>query len=434
MEKIKIIPIILRPKDVHFYCGMNRQRFNREVRKLLTIVPIGKTGIGFYREELDAWAENLKNTQGIPPERRATWEKSDLYPDSGSAMEFGTLKKWSTESAYTKALALAREEAEKVLIHRLEQIRSAKVFGIRPQRTFQEAATRYLPENQHKRTIADNANEIERLLPHISHLTLDKINIFSLQPYISFRQQQNVKNRTINHALQLIRHILNLAQQEWFDEFGLNWLANAPKIKLLPLTDSRKPYSLSWEEQDQLFALLPDYLRRMALFKVNTGLRDQEVCRLRWEWEYPIPELNTSIFVIPGSYSKNGLDRLVPLNEIALQIISEVRHQHPIYVFTRADEQTRVHQMNNKAWKKARKLLYLPIRIHDLKHTFGRRLRAAQVSMEDRQDLLGHKSYRITTHYSPAEIKHLIDAANKACCRQMSTPTLTSIREITQLR
>ena len=71
--------------------------------------------------------------------------------------------------------------------------------------------------------------------------------------------------------------------------------------------------------------------------------------------------------------------------------------------------------MNNYAWKKARKKLNLPVRIHDLKHTFGRRLRAAQVSLEDRQDLLGHKSSRITTHYSPAEVKHLIDAANTVC-------------------
>ena len=37
------------------------------------------------------------------------------------------------------------------------------------------------------------------------------------------------------------------------------------------------------------------------------------------------------------------------------------------------------------------------------RHTFGRRFRAAGVSFEDRQDLLGHKSGRITTHYSAAE-------------------------------
>ena len=50
-----------------------------------------------------------------------------------------------------------------------------------------------------------------------------------------------------------------------------------------------------------------------------------------------------------------------------------------------------------------------------LKHTFGRRLRAAGVSFEDRQDLLGHKSRRITTHYSEAEVANLIAAAEKAC-------------------
>jgi hypothetical protein len=37
------------------------------------------------------------------------------------------------------------------------------------------------------------------------------------------------------------------------------------------------------------------------------------------------------------------------------------------------------------------------------------------VSFEDRQDLLGHKSARITTHYSVAEISNLIDAANEVC-------------------
>ncbi len=55
------------------------------------------------------------------------------------------------------------------------------------------------------------------------------------------------------------------------------------------------------------------------------------------------------------------------------------------------------------------------VRVHDLKHTFGRRLRAAGVSFEDRQDLMGHKSNRITTHYSAPELKNLINAANKVC-------------------
>jgi hypothetical protein len=40
-------------------------------------------------------------------------------------------------------------------------------------------------------------------------------------------------------------------------------------------------------------------------------------------------------------------------------------------------------------------------------HTFGRRVRAAGWSNEDRKDLLGHKNGDITTLYSRVEIDHL---------------------------
>lgn len=58
------------------------------------------------------------------------------------------------------------------------------------------------------------------------------------------------------------------------------------------------------------------------------------------------------------------------------------------------------------------------VRVHDLKHTFGRRLREAGVSFEDRQDLLGHKSGRITTHYSAPELINLIEASNRVCSEE----------------
>ena len=54
------------------------------------------------------------------------------------------------------------------------------------------------------------------------------------------------------------------------------------------------------------------------------------------------------------------------------------------------------------------------VRVHDLKHTFGRRLRAAGVSFEDGKVLLGHNG-DITTHYSAPELAELIEAANRVC-------------------
>ena len=142
----------------------------------------------------------------------------------------------------------------------------------------------------------------------------------------------------------------------------------------------------------------------MALFKVNTGCRDQEVCNLLWEWEVPVPELSTSVFIIPAPKVKNRRDRLVVLNQAARDVVEQVRGLHPTHVFSYKGK--RIQRMYNRAWRQARTRAGLPqVRVHDLKHTFGRRLRSAGVSFEDRQDLLGHKSGRITTHYSMPEAR-----------------------------
>jgi hypothetical protein len=53
------------------------------------------------------------------------------------------------------------------------------------------------------------------------------------------------------------------------------------------------------------------------------------------------------------------------------------------------------------------------VRFHDLRHTYGSRLRAAGVGLEDRQDLLGHTGQHITTHYSQPDITRLIQAVEK---------------------
>lgn len=320
--------------------------------------------------------------------------------------------------------ASSLEEAERYLVHRLEQIRQASVYGVRPKRTFREAATKYLVENQHKASIKEDARYLTFLDPLIGDMPLESIHMGSLQSYIQLRREAGVKVRTINYALQVVRRVLNLASSEWLDEYGLTWLTGAPKIKLLPENDKRKPFPLNWDEQKRLFAELPEHLQKMALFAVNTGCRDQEICNLRWEWEIKVPE--GSVFIIPKWRVKNRDERLVVLNKVARQVIDEVRGIHSEYVFTYQGRP--IKRMLNSAWKKARLRVGFPyVRVHDLKHTFGRRLRATGVNFEDRQDLLGHKSGRITTHYSTAELNNLIQSANKVCDMEQS-PHLTLLR------
>ena len=167
----------------------------------------------------------------------------------------------------------------------------------------------------------------------------------------------------------------------------------------------------------------------MALFAVNTGCRDGEICRLQWEWEVKVPTLDTSVFIIPGRYVKNADDRLVVLNRIAASVVEAQRGKHLTHVFSYRGKP--VTRMLNSAWLRAREKVALQqVRVHDLKHTYGRRLRAAGVSFEDRQDLLGHRSGRITTHYSAAELSRLIEAANAVCEQDSEKPELVVLRRL----
>jgi len=145
--------------------------------------------------------------------------------------------------------------------------------------------------------------------------------------------------------------------------------------------------------------------------------------------EVPVPELNTSIFIIPGEMIKNSLDRLVVLNRLAMGIVNELRGNHPEYVFVNSKGRP-VKKMCREAWRRARRMTELEqLRVHDLRHTYGRRLRAAGVSFEDRQDLLGHKSTRITTHYSKPELQNLVMAANKVNSQRHTVDTLIVLRK-----
>ncbi len=309
-------------------------------------------------------------------------------------------------------------EAERYLVRRLEEIRAARLYGQRPERTFMEAATKYLEENAHLRSIERSAYALDAVLPFIGSLPLHQVHMGALQDYLGQRRQV-VQQGTINKELSIVRRVLNLAARSWRDEHGLTWLETAPLIEIRNY-EARKPYPLSWDEQRRLFSELPSHLARMCEFKVNTGCREKEVTRLRWEWEIPVDD--TTVFMIPGRYVKNKHDRLVIMNSVARRIIETVRGEHPIWVFTYKGRP--MGRMNNSAWKRARERVGLSqVRIHDLKHTFGYRLRAAGVSFEDRQDLLGHKSDHMTTHYSAPDIERLDAAAESVIqCKSHKTP------------
>lgn len=66
MGCITLLPRLIRLRDAPDYVGMDRHRFNEDVRPSITEVPIGSQGIAFDRLDLDAWVDDYKRCSGRP--------------------------------------------------------------------------------------------------------------------------------------------------------------------------------------------------------------------------------------------------------------------------------------------------------------------------------------------------------------------------------
>lgn len=340
--------------------------------------------------------------------------------------------------------------AEETLVREMATARKAVEEGVRPDVLWQDAAAKYLRENLHKASIDADARHLNDLHPYIGQLPIDQVHDDALALFKQEKKAAGTRQKSVNNALSVVRRILNLAARVWRHNLpngkSLTWLATAPLITLPAVRDAAKPYPLSWSEQAKLVSFLPRHMADMTLFKVNTGTRDQEICKLQWDWEIHIPELATSVFIVPGyiwneelaagedpeGLVKNREDRLVVLNKVAMSVVNSRRGIHETFVFSYLGRPLK--RMHNSSWKRAWKKADLPLSrrytrgVHNLKHTFGRRLRAAGVAMETRKVLLGHTNHDITTHYSAAEVQELINAANSILETKENTPTLTLLK------
>lgn len=324
---------------------------------------------------------------------------------------------------------VSQADAEQVLTQERARIDEQRAIELRrgAERLWADAAQKYLIECKTKgvRTLDLIGYHVQLLLPYLGGQPLGEICNDSLEDFKADRQDDGVKNATINRSLEVVRTTLNRAARVWRDD-GKPWLSAPPLIEMLDENAQKKPaYPISWAEQAVLLPKLPPHLAEMVEFAVNTGARDENVCGLRWEWEVRVPELERSVFVIPPEFYKTNRTHVLVLNDTAWRIVERQRGKHETFVFVYRRERVknlerapameyhRVGTMNNTAWQTARKVAGLQrVRIHDLRHTYGQRLRDAGVSAEDRALLLGHATDDMPSHYAVAVVANLVAAAN----------------------
>jgi len=325
-------------------------------------------------------------------------------------------KEYRGERIFLRLGPVAQEDAERRLLAEIDRLELEIERRRHARPLFSDCAKRFLLESKHKRSATDIAWHVRVLLRYVGDLEVRKVHDETLQPLVEARLAGGVSATTVNRTLEVARAILHRAARAYRDEDGLPWLEIAPPLITMLRESPRLPHPLTWEEQDALFRRLPDHLGHMALFAVNTGLRDANLCGLQWSWELPIPELARSVFVIPAEAFKSRRPHVAVLNDAAWSIVQTQRGKHPQWVFPFRGRC--LDGMNNNGWQRARRKAGLPdVRVDDLRHTFATRLRAAGVAEEDRCALLGHAVRTMSELYASADVGRLMALANRVLDR-----------------
>jgi hypothetical protein len=103
-------PRFIRFRDAPRFFGMDKNRFNRDIRPHLTEIQIGRQGRAFDRLEMEAAAEDYKSRNGIPVahlnRRKPAWEIKKRQA-SPSGVGSGMSTSCSEERDFARALERA---------------------------------------------------------------------------------------------------------------------------------------------------------------------------------------------------------------------------------------------------------------------------------------------------------------------------------------
>jgi predicted DNA-binding transcriptional regulator AlpA len=116
MNGFNLLPRLIRLRDAPNYLGMDRHRFNEEVRPKLMEIPIGSQGVAFDRLDLDAWVDDYIQCSGRPAiTRQRSLEQWDEKNRRVSSKEgnIGISINRSLDTEFEKALVLATSKKQK---------------------------------------------------------------------------------------------------------------------------------------------------------------------------------------------------------------------------------------------------------------------------------------------------------------------------------
>ena len=254
--------------------------------------------------------------------------------------------------------------------------------------------------NKTKKSYERDILSIKHLSEYFSGKLLEEITARDLEQYKN-RRRIKVMPATVNRELSCIKHMFNKAVQWGY--LKKNPLQCVMKFKEPP---ARVRY-LTEEEIERLENSCINHLRPIVVMALNTGMRKSEILNLKWS---DIDMRNRLVII---RHTKNNEIKMVPINNTLyfhLVLLSPKPNGHYVFENKNGKPYTKIFKGFKAALRRAG---ISDFRFHDLRHTFASRLVMAGVDIRTVQELLGHKSLRMTMKYSHLSDKHLRDAVDK---------------------
>jgi len=208
------------------------------------------------------------------------------------------------------------------------------------------------------------------------------------------RRLEKVGPATVNRELSCLRHMLNKAV-EW------RYIGISPMkgVKLLKEPPGRLRY-LRPEEASALLANCAPRVRSVVVTALHTGMRRSEILNLKWG------DIDFRTRIITVQKSKNNERRMIPMNDILQAELNSVpRDIRSQFVFCNREGKpfARVYKGFKGALRRAG---IEDFRFQDLRHTFASYLVMNGVDLRTVQQLMGHKSLRMTMRYAHLSEAH----------------------------
>lgn len=237
-------------------------------------------------------------------------------------------------------------------------------------------------------------------LTKITPLMVEDYKIERLENGSGRREDEKVRNSTINRELQCLRKIFNKAI-DW------SYVVDNPikKVDFLSEKGSIRKRVLSEDEEKRLNAVASFYLKQVILVALHTGMRKGEVLKLKWE---NVDFERQEIIIVE---TKDDEDRVVPMNPLLFNVLLMLKSKggEDEYVFTNPKTGKRYVEIKRAFTSACEKACIEDFHFHDLRHTYASRLVRNGADLNTVKELLGHSSITTTQRYlhSQAEQKRI---------------------------